>query len=276
MTSKGSPGQTAMLNGAPIYFEVHGTGYPLLLLHGFSGCSQDWSASIGAETLATGDGFQQIVPDMRGHGRSFAPRKDGVAGTKIVPSGTDVPPEFSAWRHDESAADMFALLDHLGIETFKGIGVSGGGNVLLHMATKRPHCVEAMVLVSATSYFPAQARTIMRQYPDNLPDADRENLRQRHPGGDAQIDALLASTKAFADSYDDMNFTSPYLGRITARTLIVQGDRDPLYPLQISVDMASAIPRSSLWIIPNAGHGPVLGQRWPEFLKTAAAFLGGS
>ena len=275
MTLIGSSGQIAMLNGVPIYFEVHGSGHPLLLLHGFSGCSQDWSAFLEAETLATGEGYQQIIPDMRGHGRSFAPRKDGLAGTKIVPR-VDVPPKFPAWRHDESAEDMFALLDHLGIETFKGMGVSGGGNVLLHMATKHPHRVEAMVLVSATSYFPAQARPIMRQYPDNLPDAERENLRRRHPGGDAQINALLASTKAFADSYDDMNFTSPYLRRITARTLIVQGDRDPLYPLQISVDMASAIPRSSLWIIPNAGHGPVLGQRWPEFLKTAAAFLGGS
>jgi pimeloyl-ACP methyl ester carboxylesterase len=145
--------------------------------------------------------------------------------------------------------------------------------VLLHMATRQPELVKAMVLVSATSYFPAQSQPIMRQYADNLPAAERENLRRRHPGGDAQIEALLASTKAFADSYDDMNFTLPYLGRITARTLIVQGDRDPLYPVEISVEMARAVPRSSLWIVPNAGHGPVLGQRWPEFLKTAEAFL---
>jgi pimeloyl-ACP methyl ester carboxylesterase len=85
----------------------------------------------------------------------------------------------------------------------------------------------------------------------------------------------LASTKAFADSYDDLNFTPPYLGKITARTLIVQGDRDPLYPVEISVEMARAIPRASLWIVPNAGHGPVLGSRWVEFLKTAKAFLQG-
>jgi pimeloyl-ACP methyl ester carboxylesterase len=37
--------------------------------------------------------------------------------------------------------------------------------------------------------------------------------------------------------------------------------------------MAQAIPHSSLWILPNSGHGPVIGERWPEFLKTAAAFL---
>jgi pimeloyl-ACP methyl ester carboxylesterase len=70
-----------------------------------------------------------------------------------------------------------------------------------------------------------------------------------------------------------MNFTPPYLSTIQARTLIVQGDRDPLYPVEISVEMAKAIPRSSLWIVPNGGHGPIGGERWPEFTKTAAAFL---
>jgi len=169
MTPATSPGRIERLNGVPIYFEVHGSGDPLLLLHGFSGCSQDWSAFIGSQSPSTGEGFQRIIPDLRGHGRSFVPRDGGLAGTKSAQPGLTVPPGFSAWRHDEAAADMFALLDHLGIETVKGMGVSGGGNVLLHMATKQPERVKAMVLRSATSYFPAQARPIMRAYPDSLP-----------------------------------------------------------------------------------------------------------
>jgi pimeloyl-ACP methyl ester carboxylesterase len=100
-----------------------------------------------------------------------------------------------------------------------------------------------------------------------------EALRCKHPGGDAQIQALLDSTRSFADSYDDLNFTPPLLSTIRARTLIVQGDRDFLYPVEISVEMARAIPNSSLWIVPNAGHGPIGGERWPEFVKTALAFL---
>ena len=176
--------------------------------------------------------FQLIVADMRGHGRSSNPSK--------------------VFRHQDSAADVFALLDHLKIGTLKGLGVSGGG-----------------------SYFPAQARPIMRQYPSSLTEQDWEMMRRRHPGGDARIKALLASTASFADSYDDMNFTPPYLSTIQARTLIVQGDRDPLYPVEISVEIAKAIPRSSLWIVPNGGHGPIGGERWPEFVKTAAAFLRG-
>lgn len=60
-----------------------------------------------------------------------------------------------------------------------------------------------------------------------------------------------------------MNFTPPYLSAIQARTLIVQGDRDPLYPVELSIEMAKAIPHSALWIVPNSGHGPVLGEQWP-------------
>jgi pimeloyl-ACP methyl ester carboxylesterase len=62
---------------------------------------------------------------MRGHGRSSNPSK--------------------TFRHNEAAAYIFALLDHLGIGTFKGLGVSGGGNVLLHMATSQPARVKSTV-----------------------------------------------------------------------------------------------------------------------------------
>jgi pimeloyl-ACP methyl ester carboxylesterase len=220
-----------------------------LLLHGFSGCGQDWSPLV-AEWSAD---FRLIVPDLRGHGHS---------GTLSNP-----------FRFDDAAEDLFELLDRLGIRVCKGLGVSGGGNVLLHMATRQPDRVKAMVLVSATPYFPEQSRPIMRAYPDRLREADWELLRRRHPGGDEQIKALLASTAAFADSYDDLNFTPLLLATIQARTLIVQGDRDPLYPLEISTEMASAIPNSSLWIIRGGGHGPIGGERWPEFVKTAGAFL---
>lgn len=255
MTPASSPGRIETLNGVPLYFELRGSGEPLLLLHGFGGCSQDW-ATLPGEWPAE---FQRIIPDMRGHGRSYP--VGGTCNTSKL------------FRHEDAAADFFALLNHLAIPTFKGVGVSGGGNVLLHMATKQPERVKAMVLVSATSYFPAQARSIMRKYPQTLSEADWATMRRRHPGGDTQIQTIVASVTAFAERYDDMNFTPPYLATITARTLIVQGDRDPLYPLEISVEMAKAIPRSSLWIFPNAGHGPIGGDRWPEFLRTTISFL---
>jgi pimeloyl-ACP methyl ester carboxylesterase len=134
--------------------------------------------------------------------------------------------------------------------------------------------VKALVLVSATTHFPEQARRIMRSYSiDLLPEIEKEKMRHRHPGGEAQIDRLFAQARAFADSYDDLNFTAQDLARITARTLIVQGDSDPFYPLQISHEMASAIPNAELWIVQGGGHGPIGGERWPEFVRRAGAFL---
>jgi pimeloyl-ACP methyl ester carboxylesterase len=249
MTPAGSPGRIETLNGIPVYYEVHGTGEPVLLLHGFTGSSQDWAAVVAAWSR----NFRLIVPDLRGHGRSAVLDR--------------------TFRHDEAAADVLALLDRLEAGAVRAIGVSGGGNILLHLATKHPERVKAMVLVSATPYFPPQARAIMRRYPDTLSDEQLTLLRGRHAGGEGQVQALMAAARAFADSYDDLNFTPPLLSTIQARTLIVQGDRDPLYPVELSVEMARAIPLSSLWIIPNAGHGPVIGERWAEFLKIAAAFL---
>ena len=70
-----------------------------------------------------------------------------------------------------------------------------------------------------------------------------------------------------------MNFTPPYLSTITARTLIVHGDRDPLYPVNLALEMYAAIPRSYLWIVPNGGHGPIFGGITDRFVETALAFL---
>ena len=108
-----------------------------------------------------------------------------------------------------------------------------------------------------------------------LGEADMERMRQRHPRGEAQLRELFAMSRAFADSYDDVNFTPPYLGTITAETLIVFGDRDPLYPVSLAFELRSAIPKSYLWVVPNGGHGPIFGEQAPQFIDTARRFFRG-
>jgi pimeloyl-ACP methyl ester carboxylesterase len=143
------------------------------------------------------------------------------------------------------------------------------------MATLQPHRIEAMVVVSAAMYFPDQTRAIMRQIPpaDDQPPQEWEAMRKRHKLGDQQIVALWEWTRGMKDSYDDMNFTPPRLSRITASTLIVYGDRDPLYPVEMAVEMYRAIPRSALWVVPNGGHGPVFFDAAAQFAETALAFF---
>jgi len=235
-----------------MYYVLHGQGEPLVLLHGFTGSSNDWSLFF--HDLASE--YQLVIPDLRGHGRS-----------------TNSLMEFT---FRQCALDVFALLDHLGIERFKAIGLSGGGNTLLHMATQQPGRIVAMVLVSATSYYPEQARTLMRQFTiEGRTDEDWQFMRQSHKHGDEQIRAIWMHGHALKDSHDDMNFTAPYLSTITARTLIVYGDRDPLYPVHIAIEMYTAIPRSYLWIIPNGGHTPIFSGLNEPFINAVLPFLHG-
>jgi len=235
-----------------MYYEIHGEGEPLVLLHGGGGVGANWELIFKVPP----QGYQLVIPDLRGHGRSTNPS-----------------PEFT---FRQLALDVFGLLDRLGIARFKAIGLSLGAKTLLHIATQQPERVEAMVLVSATPYFPEQARSLMRQLtPDNRSDAEWQQMRQWHRQGDEQIRKLWRQMHALRDSYDDMNFTPPYLSTITARTLIVHGDRDALYPVNLAMEMYAAIPRSYLWIVPNGGHGPIFGDLAVGFVETVLAFLRG-
>jgi pimeloyl-ACP methyl ester carboxylesterase len=70
-----------------------------------------------------------------------------------------------------------------------------------------------------------------------------------------------------------MAFTAADLARITARTLIVHGDRDHLYPVDLAVELFRGIPRSALWVVPSAGHGPIFGELAAPFAAAALQHL---
>lgn len=239
------------VNGFQLYYEERGDGEPLLLLHGGIGRGADWTLVFTGGDPA---GFRVIVPDLRGHGRSTNPSR--------------------AFTFRRASQDMFALLDRVGIRRVKAIGLSMGAKTLLHMATQQPDRVDAMVLVSATPYFPAQARAAIAHLSvDAFSDAEWAMQRQRHVHGDDQIRMLFEQMRGLKDSYDDMAFTPPLLGTIAARTLIVHGDRDPLYPVELAMEMYRSIPSSALWVVPNGGHGPIFGALAAPFVETALAHL---
>jgi pimeloyl-ACP methyl ester carboxylesterase len=239
------------LNGFRMHYEIFGDGgEPLLWLHGWSGSGEDWKFIFNDVPA----GFHVLGPDMRGNGAS-----SGFEGT---------------YTFRQSARDIFALLDHLGIQRIKAIGLSGGGITLLHMATQQPERIVALVAVSAPPYFPTQARKLQKGFSfESLPKQEQEMMRQRSKGGDEQIAWLIEQTHKMADSYEDANFTPPLLQTITAKTLIVFGDSDPLYPVKLAFELQDSIPHSSLWVIPKGGHGPIFGANATRFAETAVAFL---
>ena len=91
--------------------------------------------------------------------------------------------------------------------------------------------------------------------------------------GDDQIRMLFDQMRGLKDSHDDMAFTPPLLATIAARTLIVHGDRDPLYPVELALEMYRAIPSSALWVVPNGGHGPIFGALAAPFVTAALTHL---
>lgn len=239
-----------MINGIELHWEESGEGEPLLWLHGGTGAGSDWQY-LFPESPA---GYRVIKPDLRGHGAS------------TNPSG-----EFS---FGQCARDALALLDHLELARVKAIGLSGGGIALLHMAVAAPERFAAMVVISAPPYFPDQARAIMRQYsPAALTAAEMQQMRDRHTRGESQIDELFSIMRGLADSYVDVNFRSDELARIQAPTLIVFGDRDPLYPVELALYLYRGIQHAALWVVPRGGHGPVFGEAGPQFRETALKFL---
>jgi pimeloyl-ACP methyl ester carboxylesterase len=84
---------------------------------------------------------------------------------------------------------------------------------------------------------------------------------------------LFDQMRGLKDSHDDMAFTAPLLATISARTLIVHGDRDPLYPVELAIELYRAIAASALCVVPNGGHGPIFGPLAAPFVATALPFL---
>ncbi|MFQ6114574.1 MAG: alpha/beta fold hydrolase [bacterium] len=239
------------LNGANIYYEIHGEGEPLLLLHWFMGSHKiydpwvkDWS-----------ENYQVILPDLRGHGQSTNPKKE--------------------FRHRDAAEDIYALMDHLKIKKFKALGASTGARTLIHMATMDTSRILSMVLIGATSYYPEKCRARMLGY--KVSEWEKYTWMNKHVSrGEKQIKQLIYQYNELSDTYDDMNFTPAYLSQIKCPVLIIHGDRDGYFPIDIPVQMYKSIPNAYLWIIPNGNHLPVWKSEWSTiFSNTAMDFLNG-
>ena len=246
-----APGKIVAVNGIDLHYEERGAGEPLLLLHGFGMCGPgDWGEM--ADELAKTN--RVILVDLRGHGWSTNPT--------------------GKFTMRQSAEDIRALLDVLKIDRVRAMGISAGGMTLLHLATKYPERVDAMVLIGATSHFHKQARDLLREIESKPPSKEEVAFMQRCAHrGEGQVRDLMRQFIGFKDSYEDMNLTPPYLATIKARTLIVHGDRDEFFPVEIPVEMYASIPGSQLWIVPNGDHVPIYGARNQEFLRITRQFL---
>jgi pimeloyl-ACP methyl ester carboxylesterase len=242
--------EAVAVNGISLHYTVQGVGEPLLLLHGFGSCAANWS-SMAAGLSTT---YKVISVDARGHGQS------------TNPSG-----KFS---HAQSAEDVIALMDALGIKRARALGFSSGGITLLHLATRHPDRLSKMVVVGAANYFPEGAQSILRSATmNNLPPEVLDEFRRCASRGEEQVRSLVDQFRALGFSRSDTDIKAAQLARITARTLIVHGDRDMFFPVNIPVGLYQSISDSALWIVPKGDHSPTAGAEEPVFLKYVRIFL---
>lgn len=116
----------APVNGLKMYYEIHGRGEPVVLLHGaFMTITTNWDGWIGELTKTR----KVIAIEMQGHGRTADTRR-----------------EFSS---DHLADDVAALLGHLGIPRADVIGYSMGGGVAMRVAVRHPDRVRKVVVISS-------------------------------------------------------------------------------------------------------------------------------
>jgi pimeloyl-ACP methyl ester carboxylesterase len=116
----------APVNGLKMYYEVQGSGDPVVLLHGaFMTITNNWTAWIGELSKTR----KVIAIEMQGHGRT-----------------ADINRDFS---YENLAADVAALLDHLKIPSADLIGYSMGGGVAMQCAIRHPEKVRKVVNISA-------------------------------------------------------------------------------------------------------------------------------
>lgn len=244
----------AAIDGFTIHYRIGGKGPFLLMLHGFTLTGEQWMPFARALKAH----YTVVVADLPGHGGSS--------------------PMLGGFSFERSAELMNGLLRHLGARQAYGIGHSGGGITLLHMAAQEPQQLDAMILVAGPHYMNPYARAYARSDRFELLDREtKEFYYGLHPGGEDQVDFIFEQYYGLADNAEVV--TPEMLASLSVRTLLVWGDRDEVLPLDIPLEMYRLLPHASLWVIPEQGHVPI----WPEmggdpkaaerFLEIAGDFL---
>ncbi|MBI4587236.1 MAG: alpha/beta fold hydrolase, partial [Candidatus Rokubacteria bacterium] len=249
---------TEIFNGARLYYEVHGRGTPLVLMHGFAGTAESWGPQIPALSAA----YRLILYDARGHWRSESPRSANLYSPEIF------------------ADDLRALLDHLDAETAVIGGLSMGGVIALTFYFKHPARVRALILADTGPGF---------RNPERRAEWARSRERVARLLEEGGMPAFASSPDARLDYYTAPEIMLRHdpvglahvnrkvvvvpdsrlidgLSEVRAPTLVIVGADDTDF-LGASAYMARKIPGAAHVVIPKAGHGANVDQ--PEAFNRA-------
>lgn len=238
-----------------------GAGWPVILIHGFPLSAEVWRPQL--ERVP--EGFRFIAPDLRGFGRT--PIGDGPV------------------TMDTYARDVFALMDALEMDEATIGGLSMGGYVAFAMHRVAPTRLTALVLAdtrpAADTRQAREGRAAMRTLlADKGPAAVGAQMLPKLLSPAAPAPAV-AATRAIVESAPgagvdaaigamlDRPDSTAQLAAVTCATLVVVGELDAITPPSDAEAMHAALRRSTLVVIPGAGHLANLEQ--PDLFSRALA-----
>ena len=233
-------GRYQLVHGVRLYYEIYGTGKPLLLIHGNGGSIQDFKSTIPYFARK----YQVIAVDSRAHGKSVD-RGDSLS-------------------FELMADDFAALLTSRHVDSAYVLGWSDGGINALALALRHPEKVRRLAATGAnlspdsTALTPALWKQQQRSYQENkgthFTDPTRKN-----------------DWKIFMLDVLQPNIPLARLRSIHAPAFIIAGDRD-IITLEHTVAIYRHLPRAWLWIVPNSGHATLV-EHAEEFNRKVDAFF---
>ncbi len=232
------PGKYADVNGLRMYYEIHGTGRPLVLLHG-GGSTIDTTFGKVIEPLAK---TRQVIGiEQQGHGRT---------------ADIDRPLTF-----DQMADDTAALLKQLNIEKADFFGFSNGGDIAMQVAIRHPELVRKLVVASAffknDGLYPEFKESFKKPAtPDDMPASLRDAYLKVAPQPQ-NLPTLITKSVKMMSGFKD--WPAKDIQSINSPTLVMLGDADIIRP-EHAVEMFRLLPHSQLAVFPGSDHGGYLGE----------------
>jgi pimeloyl-ACP methyl ester carboxylesterase len=252
MDGNGTPVQSgyAPVNGLEMYYEIHGTGQPLVLLHGaFSAID----SSFGTILPGLAQTRQVIGFELQAHGRT-----------------ADIDRPLTI---EQMADDVAAALRYLEIDNADVLGYSMGGSVALHVAIRHPELVRKLVLISVSytlsGIHPGLMDGLGEMSPQMMYGSPwHEEYMQIAPRPE-DFDTLFAKKTEMDRGIQDI--AAETIEAIEAPTLLIIGDSDLVRPEHavemfrllgggIFGDTPAGLPDSQLAIVPGASHVTVVSK----------------
>ena len=215
-----------------LHYKKGGQGPYLLLLHGFTLSSEQWSEYFDEFSKS----YTVIAFDLPGHGKS---------------ERTDKEFNFDHWTEL-----LLKAIDKLGVKQAKAIGHSYGAITLMSIASKQPDLLEALVIISAAHRLDPEMQEILLE--DSFEKSSKEvqnYYRKIHNGNMEQIDGIFSDIRAFVK--ENSRLSTEELSSLKLPVFMIYGERDTYYPLEIISEMRESLSNSQLWVVPEHGHAPV-------------------